>query len=317
MSVLSSIEIGGRDGSYGVDRNAYATTRIFQVTCSLATDTIEEIRVSGMVPALWSQHPRNPNLRVKNVSLRESHGPKVHDVAVEYDNEASIGTLPKLAEEFKPNPLERRLSVIGKSIHATEPLTKVWRFGAKTLSEFPALIASAPFPTKQEPFSNTATDAIEGQEKNADQFGWDVTWNRETIPFWLANLQNTINKEPILIRGLELPRWTCLFRDLSHSDQLVWRLTEETTPYYYFQIKFGIYFRKDTWLKVTPNVGFHQLKPGGVKEIILDHLNVPVNQPVAIDQYGAKIHDITPENFVYVVDSPFPEASWASIPSLA
>ena len=95
MAVTDCSEIAeGRGGDLTIDDDN--DTRVYNVTCSLATDDKYTILASGLLPALLSDHPKNGTrpqnrrLYLRRYRIRQLHGNFIWRVECEYARRNSL-----------------------------------------------------------------------------------------------------------------------------------------------------------------------------------------------------------------------------------
>lgn len=310
MSVIRCRKIGeGRGGGLGA--NETESEEIYLVQTNNPKDTEQTIFRSGMLPQYGFPHEDNPNIFARTFRAREHKGAYWWKATVGYDNRP-LGELPTFAKETQPIPWLRRVKVRGKSVHSKEALKHApyidtvtpvaWNNGTGR-----TIVASADFPLE-----SSSHEAFEGFEKNIDQFVWEVTWNVQTIPFWVANLNNMINNAPVTLLGLTLPAHSLMVRGFAHSDLL----EEQLGPYLkyrYYQITFDLHYRRDNWFLGIPDRGFYKIVGGAQKEILLADGSKPV-VPVPLDGNGAVLSSPTAATVLFRWYAPYGEASFSDLP---
>lgn len=303
--MASASEISdGRGGS------EFSSTRVFRYFADSSAEDENTIRASGLVPIRGAQHPRNPALFVKDVNARhEARTARQWIVTVEY---VTAGGLTQLVKETNINPLVRRVIVEGKTVQVRRSGNRAYLLGTKTIGDWKDG-KGASFPQQRTPVCTSAREIIEGRERIESQFAWEVTYNVDRIPFVLADYLETINKTPVQIRGLTLPKWTLLFGMFNHTDIQEQPIVAEIVQVYY-GAKFALLYRKDTWVQPVTDRGYFELEEGTGNQIemLTDDGKKP-SAPLLLDGQGHKLAKPTEDKTVYRWYSDYPEVDFTSI----
>lgn len=307
MPVVSVRELfNGRGG--GVDDS----TRMFRVICNSVNDDDQTIIGSGMVPQKGLSHPRNPTLFCTDVKPKQESRTAFHWLTTCTYGRVGSGGMPNLpAKEVSINPLVRRVNVEGKSVTTkrgveTSHLLFIgtmteWNNGQPSGGLFDPGVTGLP----AEPVMTSAYEPIEGQEIDDTEFVFEVTWNVEQIPFYLANLSNAINSDQVTIRGIQFPKWSLKFAGFQHSDLLEQELTQFVSQYYY-RVQFNLHYRRQLWITPRIDRGFYKLDEGAQVEILTNRGSRP-GVPILLDGAGDVLADPTPETTEYLFYMDYPQ----------
>jgi|CXWL01.1.fsa_nt_gi hypothetical protein len=294
MAVLSCDEtFEGRGGDLTIDDDA--DTRVFNVTCSLATDNKYTILASGRLPLLNSAHPDNGSrpanrkLFLRRYRIQQHAGAFVWRAQCEYETNVPANTtnsLPEMAREIQPVPLLRRVNCRMVSETYRRPVKRGRLLHSGLLSAWNP--EQATVPATAGPITTSAHERFNpAPETDAVRRSWEIEWNVERLPLWFLKYDNAINADALTVRGLSHAKWTLKIGQIQFSDQ-----KEETSPsglvFPYFTVSFRAQYRHERWLVIEPDMGHLKLS-GGKPVRIEDDNKVPVPTPQQLDGAGAVV----------------------------
>ena len=257
----------GRGGTQNFGENVKCK-RTFVVTLSDPTTSVADIANACSINWL-DQHPEFPTYCTA-IACTQDGDPLHYKVEFTYD-------LIKPSERH-PTPWERPDKFTMSGSTSTGPALVHYNSG----------FSSPQFIT------NSAGDPLEGAEKEFSQWHIQINGNRQNFPKDLAmNYVNAVNSDS----WSGFPPGTLKVQSISGQLEIEQVDGDEVT---YWQISIDIAYRPEGWKLKLWDVGFNELSNGKRKKV-LDRLNEPVSDPVALSGGVAKPAGSPPDMLQFTV----------------
>lgn len=269
--IASHVEVvDGRGGTQDFGQNVKCK-RTFVVTLNDPTTPVTDIAAECGISWL-DQHPEFPTYCTA-ISCQQDGDPLHYKVEFTYD-------LLK-PNERHADPLARTDKVTFSGSTTSGPAIVHYNYGS------PQLIV------------NSAGDPLPGAEKEYSQWNIQISGNRATFPKALAmaciNCVNSDSWGGFAAGTLKVQ---------SINGQLeIEQVDDPAGPKEktYWSVSVEIAYRQEGWDLKVWDVGFNQLVWGGGRKKILDALNEPVSEPVALSNGSAKNPGSPPDMLTFKV----------------
>lgn len=278
MSVIAAREIiDGRGATQRFGENV-KVKRTFIATVDDPTTPVSVINDSIGIQWL-DPHPEFPAVYVTDMSCQNDGDPLHYKVEFTYD-------LIKPEDRFQM-PWDRTDKFSFNGGVTTAPAIVHYNDGF----DAPKLIV------------NSAGDPLEGAERENAEWRISITGNRQVFPYATAMAYiNTVNNDS----WSGFPPRTLKVQSITGQRE-VEQVNNAEVPYW--QVTVDIAYRPEGWSLKLWDVGYQEIV-GGQRKKILDKLNEPVSDPVALSYGRAKTPGQPPDMLTFKV---YREAAFAGV----
>lgn len=269
MSVTAWREIIDGRGASQKFGEAVKCKRSFMVTVNDPTTAVTTI--SDAIGIKWlDQHPEFPAVYVTDISATNDGDPLHYKVEFTYD-------LIK-PEDRQPLPWQRADKFVFSGSTTSGPAVVHYNDGFNS----PKFIL------------NSAGDPLEGAEKEYSEWRIQINGNRQSFNYAMAmQYVNAVNSDS----WCGAPPGTLKCQSISGSRE-VEQVNNAEVPYW--QVSLELAYRVEGWTLKLWDVGYNEIVSGERKKI-LDKLNEPVSEPVALSNGSAKTPGSPPDMLEFKV----------------
>jgi len=280
----------GVSGSYGGVTDETETIE-YRVTTDDKTITRYDIMTSGLLPVKYQQHPQNPLMTVRDVTLDQDEAPTVWTATVSYSS-APYDKDDEEDEDFD-SPLDKPARIRWTTTQFTKPIFR---------------------DLNEEAIVNSAGDYFDPPiEVDASRFSLVVEKNLASVPSWVLTYSNAINNASFDVLGLTIPARTAKLSELAISEEQKEQEVEFYTVTFRLELANA---EEEDWVVRVLDQGLHEYEPttsGYTKTPILID-GEPAKQPVLLNGNGVAIVNPEPTDAVYLEYNVYREKDFSVLP---
>lgn len=280
----------GVSGSYAGVTDETETIE-YRVTTDDKTITRYDIMTSGLLPVKYQQHPQNPLMTVRDVTLDQDEAPTVWTATVSYSS-APYDKDDEEDEDFD-SPLDKPARIRWTTTQFTKPIFR---------------------DLNEEAIVNSAGDYFDPPiEVDASRFSLVVEKNLVSVPSWVLTYSNAINNASFDVLGLTIPARTAKLSELAISE------VQKEQDVEFYTVTFRLELanaEEEDWVVRVLDQGLHEYEPtisGYVKTPILID-GEPAKQPVLLNGSGVAIVNPEPTDAVYLEYNVYREKDFSVLP---
>jgi len=277
----------GVSGSYGGATDETETIE-YRVTTDDKTITRYDIMTSGLLPVKYQQHPQNPLMTVRDVTLDQDEAPTVWTATVSYSS-APYDKDDEEDEDFD-SPLDKPARIRWTTTQFTKPVFR---------------------DLNEEAIVNSAGDYFDPPiEVDASRFSLVVEKNVASVPTWVLTYPNTINDASFDVQGLTIPARTAKMSELAISE------VQKEQDVEFYTITFRLELAnadEEDWVVRVLDQGLHEIDSEDTKTPILID-GEAAKQPVLLNGDGSAISNPEPIDAVFLDFYVYREKDFSALP---